>query len=128
MAVLKAEIEVLKRENELLMAHRKENEENEFKYGNDTGSADWAQRLQIAVDVVKGLEHLHSKCEHRIVHRDIKSENILLDGNLVAKVADFGICEFLPEDVSCVMTRVMGSFGYLDPEYDLLSQLYDSSQ
>ncbi|KAK1315164.1 hypothetical protein QJS10_CPA06g00886 [Acorus calamus] len=67
------EIEVLKRENELLMAQRKENEENEFKYGNDTGSADWAQRLQIAVDVVK-------------------------------------------EDVSCVMTRVMGSFGYLDPE------------
>ncbi|KAK1315163.1 putative LRR receptor-like serine/threonine-protein kinase [Acorus calamus] len=46
------------------------------------------------------LEHLHSKCEPRIVHRDIKSENILLDENLVAKVADFGLCKFLPEDVT----------------------------
>ncbi|KAK1315161.1 putative leucine-rich repeat receptor-like serine/threonine-protein kinase [Acorus calamus] len=64
-----------------------------------------------------GLEHLHSKCEPCIVHRDIKSENILLDENLVAKVADFGLCKFLPEDVTRVMKRVMGSFGYLDPEY-----------
>ncbi|KAK1289023.1 putative LRR receptor-like serine/threonine-protein kinase [Acorus calamus] len=85
--------------------------------GNDTGSADWRQRLQIAIDVAKGLEHLHSKCEPRIVHRDIKSENILLDEKLVAKVADFGLCKFLPEDVTHIMTRVMGSFGYLDPEY-----------
>ncbi|KAK1257318.1 putative LRR receptor-like serine/threonine-protein kinase [Acorus gramineus] len=61
--------------------------------GNDTGSVDWRQRLQIAIDVAKGLEHLHSECEPRIVHRDIKSENILLDEKLVAKVADFGLCK-----------------------------------
>ncbi|KAK1289021.1 putative LRR receptor-like serine/threonine-protein kinase [Acorus calamus] len=90
---------------------------NEY-LGNGTGPADWGQRLNIAVDVAKGLENLHSECKPRIIHRDMKSENILLDENLVAKVADFGISKILPENVTSIITKVMGTCGYLDPEYE----------
>ncbi|KAK1315159.1 putative LRR receptor-like serine/threonine-protein kinase [Acorus calamus] len=84
--------------------------------GKDTGPAEWGQRLNIAIDVAKGLEHLHNECKPHIIHRDIKSENILLDENSVAKVADFGISRILPENVTSIITKVMGTVGYLDPE------------
>jgi serine/threonine protein kinase len=66
-----------------------------------------------------GLEYLHTDCKPRIIHRDVKSSNILLDENMVAKVADFGISKQAPEGLfSGVDTLLKGTPGYFDPEYE----------
>uniref|UniRef100_F6HY60 Protein kinase domain-containing protein n=1 Tax=Vitis vinifera TaxID=29760 RepID=F6HY60_VITVI len=78
----------------------------------------WEQRLQIAIDAAQALEYLHNGCNPPIIHRDIKTENILLNEKLQAKVADFGWSKSMPaEGGSYVLTAIVGTPGYLDPEY-----------
>ncbi|CAN8326427.1 unnamed protein product [Cochlearia groenlandica] len=78
----------------------------------------WEKRLHIAIDSAQGLEYLHHGCRPPIVHRDVKTANILLSDNLEAKIADFGLSKVFPEDdLSHVVTAVMGTPGYVDPEY-----------
>ncbi|KZV24769.1 hypothetical protein F511_34636 [Dorcoceras hygrometricum] len=78
---------------------------------------DWATRLRIAIGSAKGLAYLHEDCHPRIIHRDIKAANILLDYNFEAMVADFGLAKLTSDSFTHVSTRVMGTFGYLAPEY-----------
>ncbi|CAK8535887.1 unnamed protein product [Lathyrus sativus] len=88
----------------------------------------WNQRLQIAVDAAEGLEYLHHGCNPPIVHRDVKSKNILLNEKLQGKLADFGLSKIFPnEGDTHVFTVVAGTPGYLDPEYNRLSQLREKS-
>ncbi|CAO2814724.1 unnamed protein product [Amaranthus hypochondriacus] len=87
----------------------------------------WKKRLQIAVDTAQGLEYLHNGCRPSVVHRDVKTHNILLNKTLEAKVADFGLSKIFPENNSHVLTRVIGTPGYLDPEYYITEQLHEKS-
>ncbi|KAF8006158.1 hypothetical protein BT93_K0463 [Corymbia citriodora subsp. variegata] len=77
----------------------------------------WQQRKKIILDIAKGLNYLHEDCRQKIVHLDIKPQNILLDGNLNAKVADFGLSKLIDRDQSHVITTMRGTPGYLAPEW-----------
>ncbi|CAH1435646.1 unnamed protein product [Lactuca virosa] len=77
----------------------------------------WEKRVKIIMGAAKGLAYLHHDCSPRIIHRDIKSSNILLDGNFKARVSDFGLAKLLEDEESHITTIVAGTFGYLAPEY-----------
>uniref|UniRef100_A0A0E0JS94 non-specific protein-tyrosine kinase n=1 Tax=Oryza punctata TaxID=4537 RepID=A0A0E0JS94_ORYPU len=89
---------------------------------------DWMQRVKIAVDAAKGLEYLHEKVQPSIVHRDIRSSNILLFEDFKAKVADFNLSNQAPDMAARLhSTRVLGTFGYHAPEYAMTGQLTQKS-
>jgi serine/threonine protein kinase len=89
----------------------------------------WEQRKKVAVGVARGLAYLHEDCFPRIIHRDLKSSNILLDSKFEAQVADFGLAKLDEFSVSHthVSTRVMGTFGYLGPAYATRERLTEES-
>ncbi|MBA0794149.1 hypothetical protein Gohar_018501, partial [Gossypium harknessii] len=79
----------------------------------------WIMRVQIALDAARGLEYIHEHTKTHYVHRDIKSSNILLDGSFRAKISDFGLSKLVGKtnDEEATATKVVGTFGYLAPEY-----------
>ncbi|RZB99299.1 Proline-rich receptor-like protein kinase PERK12 [Glycine soja] len=87
----------------------------------------WDKRLKIAIGAAKGLAYLHEDCCQKIIHRDIKSANILLDNAYEAQVADFGLARLADASNTHVSTRVMGTFGYMAPEYATSGKLTDRS-
>ncbi|XP_059313442.1 leucine-rich repeat receptor protein kinase HPCA1-like [Lycium ferocissimum] len=89
---------------------------------------DWKRRLRIAHGAARGLQYLHDHVDPPIIHRDIKSNNILLDERLNAKVADFGLSKSMSEpEKGYVSTQVKGTMGYMDPEYYTTQQLTEKS-
>ncbi|KAK2966753.1 hypothetical protein RJ640_003066, partial [Escallonia rubra] len=87
----------------------------------------WVERVKICIGAARGLDYLHTgtSFEHRVMHRHVKSSNILLDMSRTAKVFDFGLSKIGPANQSCalVSTKIKGTFGYLDPEYLVTARL-----
>eukprot|EP00253_Pinus_taeda_P017587 PITA_17587 len=88
---------------------------------------DWKERYEIIVGTARGLAYLHEESQIRVIHRDIKASNILLDDKHKPKIADFGLARFFAEDQSHVSTRVAGTLGYMAPEYALRGQLTEKA-
>ncbi|XP_076911372.1 proline-rich receptor-like protein kinase PERK1 [Bidens hawaiensis] len=96
-------------------------------HGKNRPVMEFPTRLRIALGAAKGLAYLHEDCHPKIIHRDIKAANILLDFHFEAMVADFGLAKITSDVATHVSTRVMGTFGYLAPEYASSGKLTDKS-
>nr|XP_043618689.1 probable leucine-rich repeat receptor-like serine/threonine-protein kinase At3g14840 [Erigeron canadensis] len=87
----------------------------------------WPIRYRICIHIAKGLAFLHEESRLKIVHRDIKATNVLLDKNLNAKISDFGLAKLDEEDNTHISTRIAGTYGYMAPEYALRGYLTDKA-
>ncbi|XXG58162.1 hypothetical protein AAC387_Pa04g0545 [Persea americana] len=92
-------------------------------YGRRDQFLNWKMRFQIILGIARGLQYLHEDSHLRIVHRDIKASNILLDEKFQPKIGDFGLARFFPEDQAYLSTTFAGTLGYTAPEYAIRGEL-----
>ncbi|XP_016648224.1 PREDICTED: probable leucine-rich repeat receptor-like serine/threonine-protein kinase At3g14840 [Prunus mume] len=88
---------------------------------------DWPTRHKICVGIARGLAYLHEESTLKVVHRDIKASNVLLDKNLTPKISDFGLAKLDEEDNTHISTRIAGTYGYIAPEYATRGYLTDKA-
>ncbi|KAL0795774.1 hypothetical protein Bca101_067151 [Brassica carinata] len=96
-------------------------------HGKSSLNLDWRARQRICVGIARGLEFLHEGSMIRMVHRDIKTTNVLLDADLNAKISDFGLARLHEEEHSHISTKIAGTIGYMAPEYALWGQLTEKA-
>ncbi|RLN04313.1 putative LRR receptor-like serine/threonine-protein kinase [Panicum miliaceum] len=96
-------------------------------FGDSGLSLDWPTRFEIILGIARGLTYLHEESSVRIVHRDIKASNVLLDTNLTPKISDFGLAKLFDEQKTHVSTKIAGTFGYLAPEYAMRGHLTEKA-
>ncbi|CAL1402479.1 unnamed protein product [Linum trigynum] len=96
-------------------------------FGEKKGSLSWKQRMDIVLGTARGLAYLHEDFYMCIIHRDVKTGNILLDDDFQPKIADFGLARLLPESRTHLDTKLAGTMGYTSPEYTLYGQLSEKA-
>ncbi|KAF5456428.1 hypothetical protein F2P56_025916 [Juglans regia] len=96
-------------------------------YGKGDQFLNWSIRSQIIIGIARGLQYLHEDSHLRIVHRDIKASNILLDDKFQPKIGDFGLARFFPEDQAYLSTNFAGTLGYTAPEYAIRGELSEKA-
>ncbi|KAH9745805.1 putative LRR receptor-like serine/threonine-protein kinase [Citrus sinensis] len=114
--------------NQLLLVYEymKNNCLSRAIFGKDTENRlklDWPTRKKICIGIARGLAYLHEDSRIKIVHRDIKTSNVLLDKDLNAKISDFGLAKLYEEDKTHISTRIAGTIGYMAPEYAMRGYL-----
>ncbi|XP_070675448.1 probable leucine-rich repeat receptor-like serine/threonine-protein kinase At3g14840 [Malus domestica] len=98
-----------------------------FGAGKSRLKLDWPTRHKICIGIARGLAYLHEESRLKVVHRDIKATNVLLDKNLNPKISDFGLAKLDEEDNTHISTRIAGTFGYMAPEYAMRGYLTDKA-
>lgn len=113
----------------LIYDHMSEQSLRDHLYGRTAGVSklNWKTRLKIAIDAAEGLQYLHVCCTPMIIHRDVHTSNILLDGNLNGKLCNFGLSMMTMDPKAPIDTAVVGTKGYGDPEYICSGQLTQKS-
>ncbi|XP_028800630.1 putative receptor-like protein kinase At4g00960 [Neltuma alba] len=111
----------------LVYEYMKNNSLNRYLFGSNKGSLSWKQRYDIILGIARGLTYLHEEFHICIIHRDIKTNNILLDDDFQPKIADFGLARLLPQDQTHLSTRFAGTLGYTAPEYTIHGQLSEKA-
>ncbi|KAK9949635.1 hypothetical protein M0R45_005152 [Rubus argutus] len=96
-------------------------------FGKRSLNLDWPTRFDICLGIARGLTYLHEESRVRIVHRDVKASNILLDTNLIPKISDFGLAKLYDYEKTHISTRVAGTIGYLAPEYAMRGHLTEKT-
>ncbi|EXB64358.1 putative LRR receptor-like serine/threonine-protein kinase [Morus notabilis] len=96
-------------------------------FGKNDLHLDWKTRFNICLGTARGLAYLHEESRPRIVHRDVKASNILLDEQLCPKISDFGLAKLYDDNKTHMSTRVAGTIGYLAPEYALRGHLTEKA-
>ncbi|XP_050226006.1 probable LRR receptor-like serine/threonine-protein kinase At1g56140 [Mercurialis annua] len=114
--------------NRLLVYEFHENRSlDQALFGERCLNLDWPTRYEICLGVARGLAYLHEESRLRIVHRDVKASNILLDSDLTPKISDFGLAKLYDEKQTHISTRVAGTIGYLAPEYAMRGLLTEKA-
>ncbi|XP_044468029.1 probable LRR receptor-like serine/threonine-protein kinase At1g56140 isoform X2 [Mangifera indica] len=111
----------------LVYEYLENNSLDQALFGNSSLNVDWPTRYDICLGVAKGLAYLHEESRLRIIHRDVKASNILLDANLVPKISDFGLAKLYDDKKTHISTRVAGTIGYLAPEYAMRGHLTEKT-
>ncbi|KAJ0255091.1 Serine-threonine/tyrosine-protein kinase [Hirschfeldia incana] len=96
-------------------------------YGKSSHKLNWSTRQKICVGIARGLEFLHHRSTIKMIHRDIKTTNVLLDTDFNAKISDFGLARLHDEEHGHISTKIAGTIGYMAPEYALLGQLTEKA-
>ncbi|KAI5332187.1 hypothetical protein L3X38_022316 [Prunus dulcis] len=96
-------------------------------FGRNELHLDWPTRFNILLGTARGLAYLHEESRPRIVHRDVKASNILLDAELSPKISDFGLAKLYDDEKTHISTRVAGTIGYLAPEYAMRGHLTEKA-